>query len=116
MGRKVYHPLSIRLQPKISISGLLPRIFVSELLPGNIYHRDTTRKCHRATTQKYLLLANYLEICHEATTGNITRELQLNPYREIGDVGELLLNPSYCSLIFPTMTLKSHVVEHLHHT
>lgn len=37
------------------------------------------------------------------------------PYQEIGDIGSLLLNPSYCLLIFPTMTLNSHVVEHLHH-
>jgi len=39
----------------------------------------------------------------------------MTPYRPIGDIGKLLLDPSYCLPIFPKMTLNIHVVEHLHH-
>jgi len=39
----------------------------------------------------------------------------MTPYQAIGDIGELLVDLSYYLLIFLAMTVKSHVVEHLHH-
>lgn len=122
-GSLIYHPLSINILLKIPSSGLLPRISSSIITRENIIKEHISTSNHvenHISTRSHM---GELYIYNPISINRISKHrrehvstlrshlgAQSQPETTYG-----YLNPSYCVLIFPSMTLNSHVVEHPHH-